>query len=60
MPEPIPNFTPPMPEICTARMRLEDCAEAVQRGLDSWNKTQIIDVIRSARYFLDEAEKSLR
>lgn len=50
--------TPPkaMPCIQPALLSIHDVRSAVDRAEKSCNKSQLIDAIRSARYFLDIAE----
>ena len=49
----------PSPDIQGALLTLNDAGAALQRGQAAWNRSQLTDAIRSARYFLDLAEGEL-
>lgn len=57
----LPNWpTPPMPLVRNALTHMEDVAKAVNRARECWNSEQLRDVLRSARHFIDLAEKELQ
>ena len=49
----------PMPDIEPALLKISDARTAIERAEKAWNKSQLQDAIRSARYFLDLAEKAI-
>lgn len=49
----------PMPAIVPALLKINDAQDALYRASKSWNRSQLIDAIRSARYFLDVASAEL-
>ncbi len=50
---------PPMPDIREALLRVWDLQAAASRAGACWNRTQLKDALRSARHFLDAADKAL-
>jgi hypothetical protein len=48
------------PEVAAVQNHLPDLKSAVERIGSSWNATQVEDALRSARYWLDEMEKTLK
>lgn len=54
-----PEPMQPMPNITPALLKIEDARAAIERASKSWNKSQLVDAIRSVRYFLDIASDSL-
>lgn len=57
MQSPMPPPPPPMPNIQSARRTTDDLVKASQRANAAWNKSQMIDALRSVRYWLELAEK---
>jgi hypothetical protein len=49
----------PMPNIVAALVRIQDVQLAVERAAGAWNRAQLEDAIRSARHFLDLADRAL-
>ena len=51
---------PPVPEIRSALVLVGEAGKAIHRATSAWNRYQLDDAIRSARYFLDEAEAEIK
>ena len=62
MPWPLlpPPPPPPMPNVRTAKVYLPDLHAAVIRAEQAWNKPQLQDALRSARYFIEQAEAAMQ
>lgn len=52
-----PQPMAPAPEVSKAKIHLTDLKGAVERIGQAWNKSQLDDALRSARYWLDKIEK---
>lgn len=50
---------PPMPDIREALEDVRELEKAVERAKRCWNRTQLVDALRSARHFLDLADRAL-
>lgn len=48
----------PMPDVRPALLNVADLAAAVDRAGKAWNKSQLTDALRSARFFLERAEQA--
>jgi hypothetical protein len=51
---------PPMPQVERARTSLREAAKAIDRAERAWSTVAVRDAIRSARFFLNEAEQDMR
>ena len=49
-----------MPNVRTAKVYLPDLHAAVIRAEQAWNKPQLQDALRSARYFIEQAEAAMQ
>lgn len=49
----------PIPEIEPALLKVMDAQAALTRASKAWNRSQLEDAIRSARYFLDLADRAI-
>jgi hypothetical protein len=49
----------PMPEIEPALLKIMDAQAALTRASKAWNRSQLEDAVRSARYFLDLADRAI-
>jgi len=56
---PPPVNIPPMPGVREAIPQLLEAGKAIGRGIDAWNPAQVEDAIRSARFFMERAERAL-
>ncbi len=56
---PRPTSPPPMPEIQSARIYIDDAAAAIERARAAWHETQLRDAINSAKGFIAAAETAL-
>lgn len=54
-----PPPPPPMPDVDRALGDVKEAYKALQRGLESWNKHQLLDALRSAQDFIDAAKSAL-
>lgn len=50
---------PPMPSIQAASHATGDLVKSAQRANDAWTKSQMVDALRSVRYWLELAEKTI-
>ncbi|MDK6078962.1 hypothetical protein [Massilia varians] len=49
----------PMPDVRRAVVYVPDAISALERAKEAWNKTQLLDAIRSAEHFLAAAKDAL-
>lgn len=56
---PLPPPPPPMLGIREVRGVTNDLVRAAQRANEAWTEDQMIDALRSVRYWLERAERSL-
>lgn len=51
---------PPMPQVRNAQcVAVAELAKAASRAGAAWSKAQLVDALRSARFWLDEAKREL-
>jgi hypothetical protein len=48
-----------MPNIRAARSATDDLVKSAQRANAAWSKSQMVDALRSVRYWLEQAEKAI-
>jgi hypothetical protein len=51
---------PPMSDIAPAKAALQELNKAVARANAAWNRTQLVDALRSVRYWTEQAEKAAK
>jgi hypothetical protein len=49
----------PMLAVARALIPLKDASEAIARGLEAWNQSQLRDAIRSTEFFIAQAKEAL-
>jgi hypothetical protein len=56
---PFPVAPSPMPDVARARVYVPDAIHALERAGVAWNKTQMLDAIRSAETFIAAAKSAV-
>jgi hypothetical protein len=54
------GYQPPMSDIAPAKAALQELNKAVARANAAWNRTQLVDALRSVRYWTEQAEKAAK
>lgn len=51
---------PPTPEVAPAVDALKELHQAIERATKAWNRTQLIDAMRSVKYWTGEVEQAAK
>lgn len=56
----LPPPPPAMPNIRSAKQATQNLAKAATRANEAWTKDQMVDALRSVRYWLERAESVIQ
>lgn len=59
MQSPMPPPPQPMPNIRAAHLATDDLVKSAQRANAAWSRSQMVDALRSVRYWLELAESTI-